>query len=354
MKTLTLAAGTGTTELLFGERLRALDRLASGTKRFAITDATVRGLYGDRLEGFQILEMGQGEANKTLATVERLYHDLLEAGADRDSFVVGVGGGIVCDVAGFVASTYLRGLRFGFAPTTLLAQVDASVGGKNGVNLERYKNLVGSFNQPRFVLLDYEVLRTLPARELRCGMAEVVKAAAIADPELFEFLEDSAERVMALEPQAIARAVEGAVRVKAGVVTRDEKESGERMLLNFGHTFGHAIEKTLGLPHGEAVSLGMVLACDLAVAQGVLSRDAASRVERLLERIGLPTRTKLDPEAIAEAITKDKKRTGAQIKAILLERIGRAAIHPVSLSTLDPSHPPALRTGQGPGEGVLR
>jgi 3-dehydroquinate synthase len=306
----------------------------------------VRRLYGDRLQGFQILEIGEGEASKTLATVERLYQGLLAGGADRGSFVVGVGGGIVCDVAGFAASTYLRGLRFGFAPTTLLAQVDASVGGKNGVNLERYKNLVGTFQQPQFVLLDYQVLRTLPPRELRCGMAEVVKAAAIADAGLFELLERRAEAAMALEPEAIGRAIEGAVRVKAGVVTRDEKESGERMLLNFGHTFGHAIEKTAGLPHGEAVSLGMVIACDIAVAKGMLAPSEARRVEALLERIGLPTRMELDRAAIVEALAKDKKRLGAEVRAILLERVGRAVVCPVALEEL--ARPPATTAGGRP------
>lgn len=355
MKSLTVAAGTGTSRLLLGEDLGALARLAEGTKRFAITDATVRGLYGGRLEGFTILEMGQGEANKTLATVERLYRGLLDGGADRGSFVVGVGGGIVCDVAGFVASTYLRGLRFGFAPTTLLAQVDASVGGKNGVNLDRYKNLVGTFNQPEFVLLDYQVLRTLPVRELRCGIAEIVKAGALSDPALFQFLEESAEAVLALEPAAIARAIEGAVEMKVGVVTRDEKESGERMLLNLGHTFGHAIEKTHDFQHGEAVSLGMVIAADLAVEKGLLARDQADRLERLLARFGLPTRVELDGEAIAEALSKDKKRFGGVINAILLDRIGKASIHPVTLDELRKSQAAAgLRAGRASQEGLKR
>lgn len=355
MRSLTVAAGTGTSRLFLGEDLGALASLAQGTKRFAITDPNVRRLYGHRLEGFTVLEMGLGEANKTFATVERLYRGLLENGADRGSFVVGVGGGIVCDVAGFVASTYLRGLRFGFAPTTLLAQVDASVGGKNGVNLDRYKNLVGTFNQPEFVLLDYQVLGTLPIRELRCGIAEIVKAAALSDPALFEFLEEKAEAVLALEPAALGRAIEGAVEMKVGVVTRDEKESGERMLLNLGHTFGHAIEKTHDYQHGEAVSLGMVIAADLAVEKGLLARDQAPRLERLLARFGLPTRVELNGEAIAEALSKDKKRFGGVVNAILLERIGKAAIHPVSLDELRQSRAAAsLRANGAPQEGPQR
>ncbi len=226
--------------------------------------------------------------------------------------------------------------------------MDASVGGKNGVNLDRYKNLIGTFNQPEFVLLDYEVLHTLPVRELRCGLAEIVKAGALADPALFQFLEESAEAILALEPAAIARAIEGAVQMKVGVVTRDEKESGERMLLNLGHTFGHAIEKTHDYQHGEAVSLGMVIASDLAVEKGLLARDQADRLERLLARFGLPTRAELNGEAIAEALSKDKKRFGGVVHAILLERIGKASVHKVALDELRKSWAASLAAGRGP------
>jgi 3-dehydroquinate synthase len=286
------------------------------------------------MAGARILEVGLGEEHKTLATVERLYQGLLDAGADRKTLVVGFGGGIVCDLAGFAASTFLRGTRLAFVPTTLLAQVDASVGGKNGVNFQGYKNQVGVFRQPELVICDFALLRTLPEREVRCGLAEVVKAAAIADAELFAFLEANADRVLALDPGALERIVSGALQVKADIVGRDETESGERMKLNFGHTFGHAIEKTMGLPHGEAVAAGMVIACDLAAARGLLDRGAAKRIEALLEKLGLPTRVKLDKARVADALVKDKKRFGQTVNAVLLDGIGRARLEPIELREL--------------------
>lgn len=334
MKTLQVKGITGSSQVVLGESLRALDQYAGTGPRVIVTDSNVRRLYGKWMVGCPILEIGLGEGNKTLATVERLYAQFLELKADRSTFVVGVGGGIVCDVAGFAAATFLRGLRCGFVASTLLAQVDASVGGKNGVNFEHYKNLVGVFRQPEFVLCDFELLRTLPPREVRCGLAEVVKAAAIADPALFTFLEENADAVLALEPEAVERAVHAAVKVKADIVTADETEKGERMKLNFGHTFGHAIERTIGLPHGEAISLGMVIACDIAAAKGLLGRDQAARVERLLARLGLPTRISLDREAIADALGKDKKRFGQEVKAILLDRLGNAVVRSVGLDEL--------------------
>ncbi len=191
---------------------------------------------------------------------------------DRTAFIVGIGGGIVCDITGFVASTYLRGVRFGFAATTLLAQVDASAGGKNGVNFSGYKNMVGMFNQPEFVICDPEVLQTLSERDRGCGLAEIVKHAAIADDGLFCYLEENVGEVLALSPPTVRRMVYDSVVIKSEIVNRDEKETGERRKLNFGHTFGHAVEKITGAPHGEAVSIGMMVAARLSARRGYLAK----------------------------------------------------------------------------------
>jgi 3-dehydroquinate synthase len=334
MRTLTLDGRTGSSRILVGGSLRELDQYFETKQRIIVTDANVRRHWGALLKAHAVLEVGLGEQSKTLETVARLYDGFLEAGADRATFIVAVGGGIVCDIAGFAATTYLRGLRFGFVPSTLLAQVDASVGGKNGVNLHGYKNLVGAIRQPELVVCDFELLRTLPEPEVRCGLAEVVKVAAIADAELFGFLEDNASRLLKLQPDVLGRAVHDAIRIKRDIVASDETEQGPRALLNFGHTFGHAIEKTLGLPHGEAVSVGMVMANDIAAARGLLTAGEAERVERLLARLGLPTRVSLNGADVLDALGKDKKRFGHRINAILLDRVGHATICPIAVEEL--------------------
>jgi len=330
-----LTAPTGTCRILTDARLEDLKTLAQGRRVVVVTDANVFAAQGHRLAGFDVIQVGLGESHKTLATVEALYDAFLERELDRSSLVIGVGGGIVCDITGFAASTYQRGLRFGFAPTTLLAQVDAAIGGKNGVNLHRFKNMVGVIRQPAFVLVDPTTLNTLPPREIRCGLAEVVKSAAIADRGLFEWLEQEGERVLALEPLALARAVSGAVAVKVDVVQEDEGETGVRMLLNFGHTLGHALEQTLepgSVTHGEAVALGMAAAARLSISKTGLPAGDADRILCLLQRLGLPIEvTEAQLHQAIQAIRQDKKRRGTQIHWILLEAIGQGRVLPLEL-----------------------
>ncbi|MGI5865081.1 MAG: 3-dehydroquinate synthase, partial [Myxococcales bacterium] len=251
-------------------------------KLIIVTDATVRRLHGARFPDAPVIEIGQGEAAKTLTTVASIYERFLELELDRSAFVLAIGGGIVCDVAAFAASTWMRGVPFGLVPTTLIAQADAGIGGKNGVNLREYKNLVGVFRQPSFCLCDTSFLTTLPDRELRCGLAEVIKHGAIADRALFEFVEERAPALLDLAPDALDRVVSDSLRIKAGIVAIDETEQGERRKLNFGHTLGHAIERIAGLPHGEAVSVGMVLAARLSARRGMLEAKDADRLEALL------------------------------------------------------------------------
>jgi 3-dehydroquinate synthase len=321
--------------VLIGERLENLSHHLPQGRAVLVTDANLLRWYRDKLPQVPVLSIGCGEAAKTLETVKSLYERLVDLEADRTTFLLGVGGGVVCDVAGFVASTFMRGLRFGFAATTLLAQVDASVGGKNGVNLKGYKNIVGSFSQPEFVLCDMRCLGTLPEAEVANGMAEIVKHALIADPELFSFLEVRAEEALALDPPTIEKLVGDSVAIKAHVVGRDERETGERRKLNFGHTFGHALEKAGGLSHGEAVSVGMLLAAGLSVRMGNLSPNGYGRISGLLHRLRLPVSVDIDLGRVMEALRHDKKRQSARIHFVMLNDIGRASVKEIEIRELE-------------------
>ncbi|MFZ2633556.1 MAG: 3-dehydroquinate synthase [Desulfosalsimonadaceae bacterium] len=339
MKHIEIKGVTGHSSIIAGESLKNLYAYLPDTPVVIITDEIVAGLYEKDFPAAPVIRIGMGESIKTLDTVGRIYRELIRLEADRSVFLLGIGGGIVCDVTGFVASTYLRGVRFGYAPTTLLAQVDASVGGKTGVNVDGYKNMAGVFSQPEFVLCDPMVLKTLPERELCSGFAEIVKHAAISDADYFTYLEENAANALALDPEVLERIIYDSVAIKAGVVNRDETEKGERRKLNFGHTFGHAVEKTTGLPHGEAVSIGMVAAAKLSAAKGLLGPDDVDRIMDLLARFHLPTRIPagqgIDREQILEAMARDKKRSGDGIHFVLLSAIGRAVVEKISLAELE-------------------
>jgi 3-dehydroquinate synthase len=325
---------TGNSTIVVGERLDRLSYYVPMEKLVIVTDHVVRQHYARYLPACEIIEIGTGEGIKTLATVESIYRQLLKIGADRSFFLVAIGGGIVCDVTGFVASTFLRGLRFGFVPSSLLSQVDAGVGGKNGVNVSGYKNMVGVFRQPEFVICDTALLRTLPEREVLCGLAEVVKHAAIADAALFSYLERNVGEIKALKRDVMEKIVYDSVAIKAAVVQRDEKEGGERRKLNFGHTFGHAIEKTAGLPHGEAVSIGMSIASSLSEKWGYLPGRDRERIVHLLDQLGLPTAFDGGWEEVMAAVGKDKKREGDTIHLVLLSRIGQSFVEDVPIENL--------------------
>lgn len=331
MRVMKLDGISGSCQIILGDSIANLKSHCTG-RIVVITDENVKRNHGDKFAGLEVIEIGVGEENKTLETVDQLYKKFLELELDRSTFVVGVGGGIVCDVTGFAASTYLRGMDFGFVPTTLLAQVDASIGGKNGVNLTGYKNLVGLIKQPKFCLCDFEVLKTLPLVELKCGFAEVIKHAAIGDGQLFAYLESNIEKALALHRTTIEKIVHDSIVVKIGIVKKDELEKGERMKLNFGHTIGHAIEATTQKPHGEAVAIGMVAAANLSVRKGLLQKKDAERLENLIKQFGLPTAISVKP---ADAIRKDKKRFGQKIKMVLLEGIGKPKIVEIEINELE-------------------
>ncbi len=334
MKSIVLEGAAGPSIIAVGDSLGNLNAYCAAPPAVIVTDATVRRLHGMRFPASEVIEIGLGEESKTLGTVAEVYNAFLRLGVDRSSQVVAIGGGIVCDVAGFAASTYLRGLRFGFVPTTLLSQVDAGVGGKNGVNLNGYKNLVGTFTQPAFVLCDPDLLGTLPEAELQNGFAEVIKQAAVGDASFFSFLETHSQEALHLDRGVIEQTIYSCLKIKAAIVSRDERESGERRKLNFGHTLGHAVEKAHNPGHGRAVSLGMRAASRLSAAMGLLPQGDVERIERLLAAFGLPLSMEINAGLVRDALWKDKKKEGREIHFVLLEGIGNARIVSISVDAL--------------------
>ncbi len=272
--------------------------------------------------------VADGEARKHLGTVSEVLDALVSARADRRSVLIALGGGVIGDIAAFAASIYMRGIRLVQVPTTLLAQVDSSVGGKTGVNHPSGKNLIGSFHQPSVVVSDTAALQTLPPREVRAGLAEVLKHGLLADRAYFDRSVEALPLLLALDPQALGEAVAGSCEIKAAVVGRDERENGERALLNLGHTFGHAIESLTGYTqwlHGEAVACGMCLAADLSARLGLIGPDALETVKSAVARAGLPARIAgLSRTAAFEVMRSDKKAFAGRIDFVLLERIGQA------------------------------
>lgn len=335
MKAVDISGHTGTSRILIGERLKNLGKYIPVERSIIITDTNVRHYHEKDFPGCPVIEIGTGEGMKNLDTVQTIYEKLLDLEADRSTFIVGIGGGVVCDIVGFAASTFMRGVDFGFVSSSLLSQVDASVGGKNGVNFKLYKNIVGTFNQPEFVICDIHLLRTLERGELLNGFAEIVKHAAIADAALFSFLEKHHRLLLELDTDVLERLVHDSVGIKAAIVNRDERESSERRLLNFGHTFGHALEKTSLIPHGRAVSIGMVMAADLSVRRKRLAAEEASRVRELLMKLQLPVAMEMDPSMVLDAVRKDKKRESVCIKFVLLNRIGSAVVEGISIEELE-------------------
>jgi 3-dehydroquinate synthase len=335
MKTIEIKTDSSISRILVGEKLRNLAKYLPGTKTVIITDTNVSRLYKKYFPPCQVIEIGLGEKNKTIDTLNYIFARFVKHEVDRSSFIVGIGGGIVCDVAGFAASIFMRGLRFGFVSTTLLSQVDASVGGKNGVNFEGYKNMIGTFSQPEFVICDSEMLKTLDKRQFVAGFAEIVKAGAIKDENVFEYLENNFKKALNMDSDVINRLVYDSVLIKSKVVEADEKEKGERRKLNFGHTFAHSFEKLTGMLHGEAVSAGMVLASKLSQNLGLIKETDCKRIRSLLENLGLPVTVNTDMSDIFKIMKQDKKREGDALHLVLLEKIGNAITKKVSLKQLE-------------------
>jgi 3-dehydroquinate synthase len=291
-----------------------------------LVDENVLCEHHDLFSPFPCIAVPSGEEHKTLQTVESIYRELLRLEADRSTLLVGVGGGLATDVAGFVASTFLREVRFGFISSTLLGQVDASIGGKNGVNLDGYKNMIGTIRQPSFVWCDLALLHTLARNHYISGVAEVIKYGAIRDEDFLYYLREHMEGLLDLDMPVLEEVVTRSVRAKVDIVERDERESGLRRLLNFGHTIGHAIERDRKVLHGEAVAVGMVMAARISFNLGMLKASGADLISELAVSAGLPVEMALDPEVIYGNIRKDKKKSGEQLHFVLLEGLGNAVV----------------------------
>jgi 3-dehydroquinate synthase len=336
MEDIVIRASTGTSRVIFNDSFRNFKKyIPSGKRVVAITDNTIVRLYPDLFNDIPVIIIGEGEKHKTLQTLEVIFNEFLKLNVDRSWFVIGIGGGIVTDTTGFAASIYMRGLPFGFISTTLLSQVDASVGGKNGVNFGEFKNMIGVFAQPSLVICDPGLLATLPSREFISGFAEIIKAGAIRDAALFHYLEENAEEALKNNPAVLQKLIYESVKIKANVVQNDEKESGERRILNFGHTFAHSIELYMGLTHGEAVAIGMVLASQASVKMGLLKAEDAQRLKSLIEKYRLPVKFDLDKSLVYNTLLKDKKREGDSINLVLLNELGNALVQKVPLNRME-------------------
>lgn len=322
----------GRSRVVVGSVSEWLPHLLPDKRVVVVSDTNIDRHYHSLLSNFDHVLIGQGEASKTLHTVDLIYKRFIELGVDRSSFVLGIGGGIVTDIAGFVAATYMRGVEFGFISTTLLGEVDASVGGKNGVNVEGYKNMVGTFCQPKFVICDVNMLRTLPAREFRAGLAEVVKSAVIADAELFATLEKCDFATLQRDTALLEEIVFRAISVKAAIVERDEREQGDRRKLNLGHTLAHAIEKLSSkMNHGEAVAVGLRMITDIAEQGGALGSCDAARIRALLEKIGFSLESPVERRRLLAAVRKDKKSEGDDIFIVVPRAIGDCMVEKMAV-----------------------
>lgn len=312
-----------------------LDELVKDTNAVIITDEHIYQQHSEKISKYPVIRFAAGEEYKNQATVDHIIQELISLGANKNTFLVGVGGGVVTDITGYVAAIYLRGVKFGLVPTSVLAMVDAAIGGKNGIDVGVYKNMVGTILQPEFIFYDYSFLQTLPVKEWVNGFAEIIKHACIKDALLFSVLEKYSLHDYQADKTLIADLIEKNVEIKLQVVTQDEFETGERKILNFGHTIGHAIENLHELPHGHAVSIGMVAACNLSEQINNLHFTDAGRVVKLLAKYHLPVDIETDHEKVFEVLKMDKKRKDEGIQFILLKKIGKAEIVYISLAELE-------------------
>lgn len=340
MKNLTVGLGDRSYPIYIGAgslTAENLSRHIRGQQVMIVTNETVAPLYLERLESMlgdyqvDVTRLHDGEQFKTLAAIDQIVDHLLTLRHNRSTTLIALGGGVVGDIAGFAASCYQRGVPFIQIPTTLLAQVDSSVGGKTGVNHRHGKNMIGAFHQPLAVIIDIDTLQTLPAKELSAGLAEIVKYGLIEDLEFFEWLEDNTDALLAADPAVLMHAIEASCACKARIVEEDETETGRRAILNLGHTFGHAIEGFTQYRtwlHGEAVAVGMIMAASLSARCGYIGTDAVERLTNLLSRMNLPVRppVAMTPEDFMQFMGVDKKNTEGKLRLILLKALGEAQV----------------------------
>lgn len=320
------------TRVYYNGRMSQLSQLCKKKKSVLVTEENVYAAHKKKFTGWNIIVTKAGEEFKTQATADAVIDQLIEMKAGREVTIVGVGGGMITDLVGYVAAIYMRGVRCGFVPTTLLALVDASLGGKNGVDVGVYKNLVGTIRQPAFILHDYSLLNTLPDAEWRNGFAEIIKHACLGSPKMFRLLESKNPAFFRRDKPLLAALIRQNAEYKIKLVARDEMEKNERRLLNFGHTLGHALEKLYELSHGEAISIGMNLAAKLSASLAGFNEER--RLADLLQLYGLPVQAVYDKGPVLDLLVMDKKRSGKSIHFVLLQGIGDPVIRPIPLSRL--------------------
>lgn len=334
MEKIIISTSDSVSGIIVGGRWEAVVKLLPPEDVVIITDTNVFDIYGERFPDFTVYKIKPGEGSKRIKTIESLAGKLLKKGFDRNCFLLGIGGGVVCDITGFLASVFMRGIRFGYVSTSLLAQVDASTGGKNGVNLGDIKNVIGTFRQPEFVVCDTTMFHTLPEDEYFSGLGELIKTGIIGDRAIIEILENNYAKVRKRDREILTHLVAKAVKYKASVVAKDEKESGLRRVLNFGHTFGHAIELQNDVKHGFAVASGMLLAADYSRRKGYLSKDDHERIVTLLKKYNFLSVNNIDPLKIEELILHDKKKTGSDINFVFVKGLGKPYVKKVPVKEL--------------------
>ncbi|MCT4615463.1 MAG: 3-dehydroquinate synthase [Marinifilaceae bacterium] len=322
------------TDIYIGESYKNLINYLPDKKTVLVCDENIYSAYSEFIDSYPHIIIPAGEQIKKWSTVEYIILKFMELGIDRNSFAIAMGGGVVCDILGFAASVYMRGVEFGFVPSSLLAQVDASIGGKNGFNIGVYKNIVGSFNAPKFILVDNELLNTLPELEFNSGMAELIKHGMVYDKSIIEFLQQNHKEIMNNNRELMIQLLIKTIEVKVDVVNKDPKESSLRKILNFGHSLGHAIEIESNFTHGQAVAVGMVFAANLSRHYKSFPDEDYEKLISILRLFNLPVNHNVEPQKIIEIISMDKKKDKDIINFILLERIGKAVIKSLKIEEL--------------------
>lgn len=331
----TFQFSSSSVDYYFNASFQQLAEVVDVINSFIITDEHIFKAHHSKFKGWNTIVLKPGEAYKVQATVDSVIEQLIEKGADRKSTLIGVGGGVVTDITGYIASVYMRGIKFGFVPTTILAMVDACIGGKNGIDVGVYKNMVGVIRQPNFLFYDLSLLKTLPQNEWENGFAEIIKHACIKDAKMFEELEQYSISYYQSSEEVLQQLIERNIFIKTKVVLEDEFEKGERKLLNFGHTLGHAIENKYKLMHGHAVSIGMVVAAKISEEINDFYSVDRQRLIALIEKYKLPATFSFDKADAFETLKKDKKKEQDFIQYVLLNKIGEARVVNISMLQLE-------------------
>lgn len=326
---------SGATDYHFHQRIKNLEEIIKGRKVVTITDKNLFGLYSSFFENYKTIIIPTGEKNKTWETAKHIAEELIRHEVDKTHLLIGVGGGVVTDIAGFVAANYMRGISTAFIPTSLLAMVDAAIGGKNGVNIGVYKNMMGTVRQPKFIFYDVDFLQTLPEEEWCNGFAEIIKYGCIFDRMILDELAKNDIDFYKTDKAFLQSLIEKCVSLKNKTVLEDEHEKNIRKLLNFGHTVGHAIENTYQLAHGKAIAIGMMVACKLSEKQSRLKTNETSFLKNILQRYHLPTSFQPDIQAVMHTLKMDKKRANHTIDFVVLEKLGKASVRKTTFTEIE-------------------